>query len=457
MKRIAPLLIILLLLSSCRYGARINPSEYAGDTWASVFEAFWHGMNDNYLFWDLDSPGSEWDAAYDEYMPRFEALGKTGSRAEEAFRLFFDLTDGLSDGHFILRLSDPLADKHIQISDYTRSILEDAGVPDDRQFSLMMTNKNFEPLTDLESVTEYSNSEAACENTFSIIEHDFGRSVPSEPGDLYSDSPSGQYGSEFDSLRILVHSYPIGKDDSLQYAMVLGRTKDGIVYLSLSEFFIYYYLRYSTLLDEDDLVQLERMLGMVSDFNQMIVDESTTGIIVDLRGNTGGVNSDLPFLLSRFSSKPVNYMLERTKRSDNRLDYTGWVPITMTPDGSGRFIDPDIPIAVLINSGTFSNGEISTLFFKALQDSGRNVSIIGTASGGGLGSNISNEYFNAGQFSISPNIVLVRTPSVEHAYIDGTVVEDVGIIPDAIETGVISSSGDPKLEKAFHYIRTFTE
>ena len=129
----------------------------------------------------------------------------------------------------------------------------------------------------------------------------------------------------------------------------------------------------------------------------------------------------------------------------------------MTHDGSGRFVDPDIPITILINSGTFSNGEISTLFFKALQDAGRNVSIIGTTSGGGLGSNISNEYFNAGQFSISPNIVLVRTPSVEHAYIDGSVVENVGIIPDSIETGVISSSGDPKLDKAFQYIRTFTE
>ena len=30
-------------------------------------------------------------------------------------------------------------------------------------------------------------------------------------------------------------------------------------------------------------------------------------------------------------------------------------------------------------------------------------------------------------------------------------------VTDAIETGVISSSGDPKLEKAFQYIRTFTE
>ena len=55
----------------------------------------------NYVFWDIDP--TDWDAVYDEYRPRFEALKDYGfvnkDINDSAARMMGELTKDLVDGH----------------------------------------------------------------------------------------------------------------------------------------------------------------------------------------------------------------------------------------------------------------------------------------------------------------------------------------------------------------------
>ena len=100
-------LIIFIMLSALLLSACSNefnpkaPYEYADDgTWEGIFSGFWHGMNENYVFWDVDD--TDWDEVYKTYLPLFQELGKYDNdddKNEKAARYFYDIVTGLSDGH----------------------------------------------------------------------------------------------------------------------------------------------------------------------------------------------------------------------------------------------------------------------------------------------------------------------------------------------------------------------
>lgn len=101
---ILPLLTILLLFSCSQY-TPVLPSEMAKTgTWEDLFKALWTGLSDNYVFWDLDDANGEWDKVYEEFLPKFQALGKIDTNDDETTRkgtiLLFDSVKDLSDGHF---------------------------------------------------------------------------------------------------------------------------------------------------------------------------------------------------------------------------------------------------------------------------------------------------------------------------------------------------------------------
>lgn len=109
MRKLIPLFIALVLVSCTDVIPTATTTEDA-ESWADVFTAWNEAMDTHYVFWDLDSPEGEWDALYDAYLPRFEALtspiGADRTETEAAYRLFYDIVAGLSDGHYALRLTD---------------------------------------------------------------------------------------------------------------------------------------------------------------------------------------------------------------------------------------------------------------------------------------------------------------------------------------------------------------
>ena len=78
MKRnIILLAIIAMIFSGCRKEADYHPyigetDQLAYDSYSSQFEYLWKCISTGYVFWDVDK--TDWDAVYDEYMPKFNEL-----------------------------------------------------------------------------------------------------------------------------------------------------------------------------------------------------------------------------------------------------------------------------------------------------------------------------------------------------------------------------------------------
>ena len=106
MKRYANGLLILLaiLTLSCRkeFPTVNDPvnNTYAND-FKGIFEIFWNGMNNNYIFWDTDP--TDWDEVYRHYQPLFAQLDMRNEQdVITAHRYFQEMTSTLMDCHFSL-------------------------------------------------------------------------------------------------------------------------------------------------------------------------------------------------------------------------------------------------------------------------------------------------------------------------------------------------------------------
>jgi hypothetical protein len=284
------LLIILLagLLQSCR-----NDIPYLSDphndakfqNWTQVFNSYWESMNNNYAFWSVDS--TDWDAMYDKYAPRFEALGTIAEEDDEegknavrdsARSYFKEMSAGLIDHHFFATLKIPS----------TYYIM-----PGDNE---VMNRKYY----------HWSNTDFR----FNVL-HQY-----KELGRLTS------------------YTEPSVKS-SRAYSGVL----DGdIVYLGLTEFAL-------TGSERTEVIDALKNYNMLLDTLQNI-----KGVIIDVRENGGGNCADLDSILGKFVDSNYIFAYQRTKDGPGRLDYTPWVPATIHPMKRARKLDIPIVALADVNS-----------------------------------------------------------------------------------------------------------
>lgn len=95
--------LFFIFLFSCRKDLQsINqPENYIDGNFSQVFDAFWNGMNNNYIFWDIDT--TNWDNMYTRYKPVFEKLNLNDSNdVRKSVNYFRQMTQGLVDSHFNL-------------------------------------------------------------------------------------------------------------------------------------------------------------------------------------------------------------------------------------------------------------------------------------------------------------------------------------------------------------------
>lgn len=149
-------------------------------------------------------------------------------------------------------------------------------------------------------------------------------------------------------------------------------------------------------------------------------------IILDLRGNGGGYVLDTRLLTDYLVSKTAVYAYMRKKEDNNPYSYTPWVPqqITVTSKSLGR----NIPTAVLIDNGSASMSEITTLILKSQGDHAKAIgqnsygaqSMLtsdNTASSGGWKGNVTSYLYFYMPFSLTKDA-------------QGNLLESVGITPD---------------------------
>ena len=111
---IIPIILAIFFISSCRKDFKNveTPENYIGNSFSDVFDAFWNGMNNNYVFWSIDT--TNWDNMYKIYKPVFAGLDITkAADVKKSVQYFRAMTDGLVDSHYNLSFAAPIADSSI--------------------------------------------------------------------------------------------------------------------------------------------------------------------------------------------------------------------------------------------------------------------------------------------------------------------------------------------------------
>ncbi|WP_440880054.1 S41 family peptidase [Tenacibaculum sp. C7A-26P2] len=171
-----------------------------------------------------------------------------------------------------------------------------------------------------------------------------------------------------------------------------------------------------------------------------ITNGTAKKIIIDLRGNGGGYVNDARIFTDRFLTKQAVWGYQRTKEGNGRFNYSPWFPNVTAPHKFG--LKQDIPIAVLVDKGSVSMAEISTMMIKS---QGNHVTILGDNSLGGTAGLGGNDDYNGG--SRSNNYYLdFYMPLMAFKDSQGNVIEGTGVTPD---TKVI-----PTNEEASAYFTT---
>ena len=243
---------------------------------------------------------------------------------------------------------------------------------------------------------------------------------------------------------------------------------DGVAYLEFSEFHLYFYLNK----DEDFFPSAPQSVRAL---NQTVVDTwnnwfsmiqemkkngTLKGVIIDLRGNTGGLVPDFRYvigaLIPQDSSLQIGY--HREKNGVGRYDYGPLLP-DVRPSLSDPHETITEPIVVLTNCLSESMSEVTAMSAKTLS----NGRVVGKRSFGALGGIIdepeSYSYTYAGCIGEKDKTpVYVYLPMCASFSMDKKSYEGVGVEPDIevdFDKDLFTATGrDTQLERALQYIET---
>jgi len=390
------LLLMVILATSCRKEVeRERLTGYYGKSYTEIFEAFWNGMNTNYVFWDIETVN--WDNMYKTYKPRFEYLDQQPKNdpklAQQAVQYLVDMTKDLADSHLDIAFNGLatylVSGYQIQGFNFQASSIRHQ-LRGDR---MPIPNKVFE-----EIIPKYYLTKA-------------------------------KKGTDQGNFRVNLGIIP--------------RNNKNLVYFRFNSFqLIAQNSSYNT--------SSTPVKPVLDEFFRYTKDPSVDGLIIDLRGNPGGHVADLDFLIGRLITSPSYFSNTRTKNGNGRLDFTPWVKGYVHPQpGSTNFTKP---IVVLVDQYSVSMSEMTSLAVKYTFPDAR---LVGEQTWGGTGQIPFNDTrYLGGQF-IAANFVKVYTAGVEFRDKNLVSYENKGIVPDikiAYDPEKVKSNIDVQLEKGIEYL-----
>ena len=407
-KIIGGLALFMLCFSSCKKD--ITTVNQSGSTltgnFNQVFNDFWNNMNNNYVFWSIDT--TNWDNMYKIYNPLFSKLNLNDSTDETTAKGYFKkIVDGLADSHYTLfpdgDFIQPAHDRKLKNPQFVENLFGSA---------------------------PYS---------------------PSVDGKFY-------YTNLVDSLYLDSTSKHIAIDtvsSNSNFMVVSGTINKGqVLYLSFSSF---------SLVSEYQGA-FPKAKDVLDYFFSQLKNTAIKGLVIDVRGNGGGDLEDLNFLVGSLISSPLHFGYTRSKNGNGRLDYTPWADATITPTaGAAAYTKP---IVVLADGESVSLSEITTMALKILP----NTTFVGDTTWGANGPLTENAVFNAGSFNFgklgtdigSGNVSYygnAYTSSTMFKYIDNKIYEGKGFPPDfdikeTLRTVFLPNNyvDDPQLDKAITII-----
>jgi hypothetical protein len=194
-----------------------------------------------------------------------------------------------------------------------------------------------------------------------------------------------------DTFRYLFYSgYPMNYDSNFVLTKYLipnnFKTSESIKYCILNSNIAYmHYASFSNDLTQDSLDQLFTSFA------------NTKGLILDIRNNTGGNNTNIFRLLEHFVSANTKLGTSIEKKDAAKNSFTTPFDIRVAPKG----VAYTKPIIVLTNKWVYSSANIFAGFISQLPQ----VKLVGDITGGGTGVPTSNDLPNGWRYRYSSTII----------------------------------------------------
>lgn len=201
------------------------------------------------------------------------------------------------------------------------------------------------------------------------------------------------------------------------------------------------------------------MKQFLMDFHKFKMNENAAGMILDMRGNSGGYNADREILFGDMFREPHLIGYQKNKTGAGRLDLTQEFPLYIYPEADffgNEFSDiASKPVVVITNTATASNGEITVLMVNSLPNGGQTGGVT-IGANGTLDGNILT--YNSGKFSVGNYITSVYTPYGNIRDTNHVSYEGKGLTPDKgyeedFNLDAFSDGKDSRLSKAFEWIK----
>ncbi len=168
--------------------------------------------------------------------------------------------------------------------------------------------------------------------------------------------------------------------------------------------------------------------------------ESTNGVIIDIRNNGGGNDSNAGIVAGRFVNEKKLFRYVKFKSGSLHNDFTDFIPGYITSAGPIRYFNP---VIVLTNRGCASSTESFILQLKTMST----VRVVGDTTSGSSGNPAEYELPNGWKYQVSRWIEFKP---------DKTTFEGVGLFPDVpvwISKEDMAANRDTILERAIELLK----
>lgn len=427
-------MLLLVLVTSCREESDALQNyafndglafDKAQKSYAGKFKVLWKALDQNYGIWDYErSQGVDWDAVYDEYLPKYEALDKRDDVTDDELQKLLEATLApLHDGHFAAQMENH------QTGNFVVTVPSNTRTKERDDFEAM-------------------------KNTT----HNLSAYLPAAFG--------GTGNQILDYKEADTHIAEMGEYGiTVKYALF----KDNIAYFYFSGFYLTLYLndeKYQKIFGKANAATQQLALAVrqawqawFDKVQELHASGQLKGVVIDLRNNGGGMLDDNQYVLgSMLPSGGFEVAFSRFKRGVGRYDYSPLSPFKVpTLETAHETITE--PIVVLTNCGSVSMAEMTSLGCQSLP----NGTLIGKRTHGGLCSLITNPgvyYQNysgiIGEMNKTP--IYLYIPHMTTISKEGKLFEGVGLTPDIevdLDVTQYQATGrDTQLERALQFCTT---
>lgn len=501
-------MLLLVMLTGCREESDAVQNyvfndglafKEAENSYAGKFKVLWKALNQNYAIWDYErNLGVDWDAVYDEFLPKYEALDKRDNVTDEELKELLEETVApLHDGHFAAEMINHQTGGSVLVVPSSTRIQQ----RDDFE-AAQNTTHNLKAYLPAkyggfgDQILDYKEGNTTPSGVFMVaymipgIGYQWAKDHLNDPTlDEYYKEGLQTFINDFDMIYGLLINNQISLADAIQmydqlvavnqYLKIPGllqsnffgnqsivvkyaHFKNNIAYFFASDFHLTPYLTKEAGDDDDPATQLlvsavhNTWQAWFEKVQQLHASGQLKGVIIDLRNNGGGMLSDYPFVLgSLLPSGDFEIGFSRYKRGLGRYDYSPLSPFKFNSLEADHEAITE-PIVILTNCGSVSMSEMTALGCRQLP----NGTLIGKRTHGGLCSLLPDPSAYYQNYS---GIIGVRGQTPVYLYIpqmvtmtkEKQILEGVGLYPDIevdFDIQQYATTGrDSQLERALQY------